>query len=37
MNSQMKLDPNKAALAGAGIDATAVGKTVIGGAIIMIG
>jgi type VI secretion system secreted protein VgrG len=36
-DSQMKLDPQKAALAGAGIDVTAVGKTVLGGAIIMIG
>jgi hypothetical protein len=36
-NSQMKLDPAKAALSGAGVDVSAVGQAVIGGAIIKIG
>jgi type VI secretion system secreted protein VgrG len=36
-NSQLKLDPAKAALSGAGVDVTAVGQAVIGGALIKIG
>jgi hypothetical protein len=36
-SSQVKLDPAKAAMSGAGVDVSAVGQAVLGGAIIKIG